>query len=246
MFLSTPSGQHLRFFILFQVFAFVILLNFSSLSFAQDYADDPFEYDHDIGVVGRKNFDASNRFDLTFYGGGDFFNILTSDYLVGGGLRYYFSDTLGLDLRGVYHIYNMSDQALLAESIAASSSVNSFYIDFIEIETLGHLVIAPFYGKHHLWGTSFVNYQLYFILGGGLLSLNQVVILASPNVFTYGGSVGMGFKFYLSGVFHLVFEARELIYQDNSFDDSQLSSQFSINAGLGFTIPTFDRPKRKI
>lgn len=215
-------------------------------SFAQDYADDPFEYDYDVGVVGRKNFDPANKFDFTVYGGGNFFNILISDYMFGGGIRYNFTEWLGLEARVFYHAFSMTNSGLLAEAQATAASRRSFYIDFIQLESLAHAVFTPFYGKHHLWGTTFVNYQLYFFIGPDLLSLNQVVVQRNPHVFSYGVSLGGGFKFYMNEMFNLVVEVRDLTYSDPSFDDSQLSSQFAITLGLGITLPTFEQPKRKI
>ena len=215
-------------------------------SWAQDFADDPFEYDTDVGVVGRKNFNPENRFDFTLYGGGNFFNILISDYMLGGGIRYNFYDWLGVETRGLYHVFSTTSSGLLAEANATAAARRSFYIDFIQLESLVHVVFSPMYGKHHMWGTTFVNYQLYFFAGPDLLSLNQVITQRNPHAFSYGVSFGGGFKFYVSEMFNVVIEIRDLTYMDKSFDDSQLSSQFAITLGVGVTLPAFEQPKRKI
>jgi outer membrane beta-barrel protein len=217
-----------------------------SSGIAQDYAEDPYEYDLEVGVVGRKTFDPQGKFNIALQGGINPFNALATDLNAGGSLQYGFLSWFGLDLRGYYHFTRMTALALRAESLVPRVTRGDFFIDFITYEFLGHVLLTPIYGKHHLWGTSFVNYVFYVFLGGGLLGLDQVVIVANPNTSTPTFSGGVGLRLYLSSFFTAGLELRDLLYQDRSFNDPHWVSRFSVQLTVGISLPFFELPKRKI
>ncbi len=215
-------------------------------SFAQNYAEDPFEVDYEIGVVGRKNYDHVRSFNLAVYGGLNPFNALITDLLIGAGINYNFLHWLGLDARAYYHFGGSTPTALAAEIDANPLTVSDFFIDFIQYELLGHVFFTPFYGKNHLFRTMFVNYIFYLFAGIGVLGLTQEVILANPNAFAFAASFGFGVRFYISSLISIGTELRDLLYMDNSFNDPHIVSHFVIGMFIGFTFPTFPTPKRKI
>ncbi len=236
-------------FCLKRLFLGLFLILTSVYAHASSYEVDPYEYENDIGVVQKKRFDPVGRFNVNLIGGLNPFNSLLSDFMVGFGLQYNFLHWLGLDLRGYKH--SSKEKTLFDDTKAKVEPARQadFFIDLIDSEVSAHLVWIPVYGKQHLWSLSEFHFLMYLFIGASFLSFKEAT-LSNGNErkpeSSAGLSIGAGIQIFLSNLFHISFELRDVLYTDNSYNKERTQNYAIIQMVIGISLPSFDEPKRKI
>ena len=223
-------------------------------------------------VVQNRFFLKEKRFELAPVLGYVPNNPMVKRYVGGVLLGYHFSETLGAGAQLLYSPDLGEDDlkglAKTLVNIAASGESNVQFQQPIDKMTLGATFSAnwaPVYGKINLIGERVINFDLYGVLGLGLLSINEYYaqydeekekqgITPSTTLTTPVAksrvpfNVGVGMDFFLGGSVALKIDARNYLYIDKKPDydpdtvdpeesESRLYNNFIASVGVGIYFP---------
>jgi outer membrane beta-barrel protein len=198
-------------------------------------------------------------------------NPFAKRYVGGVSLSYHFSEQLSLQSQITYSpdlgegdLKGLTSVLLDRAYNASSSSSSSFQqpLDKVVISAVFGAAWAPIYGKINLVGETVLNFDLYGVVGVGMVSkanavarydnqqnnpdATDIVALESQgNEVRFSPMVAVGQNYFLSQSLALKLDARSLFYVDNKpqYDPSvpvseqRLYNNFIVSAGLAVYFP---------
>jgi outer membrane beta-barrel protein len=183
-----------------------------------------------VRVIQKREVDRDMRLEIGFnYGivaGGDPF-IDTGN--LGGRLEFHIDPHWSLGARYYHSSNTLNSEGQQQINLAAQAGAPHPNIDYPRDTYLGTVAFYPFYGKINFADLAIKQFDIYFLAGGGQISLDQGT---QP---TYTG--GLGFAFWWSDHWSTRLEARYQGYQDK-FDDGS-SRQMSLTVltlDIGFLL----------
>jgi outer membrane beta-barrel protein len=217
--------------------------------------------EHDVGLlkdrippVIQRVFLLKQRWELVPSVAFSFRDAFFTKYVFELSLTYNFNDTMGVMARAGYAANTVSGSAQICTtgSTGSARGCTSPTYDQLngsatgQIKFLGALDFqwTPIYGKFNFFAEWVVHFDLYFIGGPAFLSYagpppsGQT---GSASVFTVGGEVGLGMRFFLNKWMALRFELRDDLYGEHSptpGGGTTFQNQLFFDIGLGFFFPT--------
>ncbi|MBX7113374.1 MAG: outer membrane beta-barrel domain-containing protein [Myxococcaceae bacterium] len=244
-----------------RVLLMLALLVMPSLAFAQksteDEAGDVSEVDKDssgplrdrIRPVTGHLFLMKGRFELSPGISISVKDAFFTKYVFGLSATYYFTESLGLSLRGGYALSVTSGAAQICVRDASGNASCRLPTDtelngldangrtkaFGKIGLLAGLDLqwAPVYGKISLTAEKVIGFNMYAMAGP------QLVQQGPNNALTVGGNVGLGMRFFFNRWLCLRTELRDVIYMEpNGPIGDSLRNQLMIDFGFSLFFPT--------
>ena len=168
-------------------------------------------------------------------------------YILGGTLTWHPMEELGLSLRAGYSIPAVAGSAQICNFDDAAGGGRGCRLPTYEemdgrapgqIRLLGGVDAqwAPIYGKLSLLAEQFLHFDLYGVAGVALVNYR------GPNqqaLFSPGGNVGVGMRFFINRWVTVRTEFRDLIYEERVGESStSLRNQFLFELGVSFFLPS--------
>lgn len=241
---------------------------FSTAALAQNSeqeAGDTSAIDRDVGPlktrippVSGHFFLHKGRFELTPSVGLTFNDAFFSKYVLGGALTFYPAETVGIVLHAGYVIPTVSGAAQICttgtNSISGQAGCAPPSLDYLtgraggKISLLGGLDVqwAPIYGKIAVLAESFLHFDLYTVLGPTAVQYTRADRITNASwtptsVWTVGGNVGLGMRFFFNKWITLHAEVRDIIYLEDepvlTATPTALKNQLLFDVGLSFFFP---------
>ncbi len=170
------------------------------------------EFDRDdIHSIHKRLFTKIGRHELTGYAGGIFNH---NGYMITGlQYQYHFFESLGLEVgMGGYGFQFGDDDRLL------------FY--------QGSLTFSPIYGKISWFTWAVLNFDLFAVVGAGLVSYTGKESGASAM-----GNAGLGARVFINEFLSAKIEFRDLIYNRKFQPESKILHNFALFAGVSVLFP---------
>ncbi len=179
-----------------------------------------------------------------------------SKYIFGATLTYHPTETLGLSLRAGYSIPTVANAAQICnftggEGGSVTRGCSKPTYDAVAGKAPGQITLmggfdvqwAPIYGKMSLLSEQFVHFDLYGIAGASLVQYRGPAQIENgppqTEMFTGGGNVGVGMRFFLNRWMTLRTEFRDLIYVEKALNPSTtLRNQLLFELGVSFFFPS--------
>lgn len=242
---------------MFARLALVAWLLVPAVSFAQrsdDEAGDTSEIDKDsagplrerVRPVSGHALLMKGRFEVSPGIGISVRDAFFTKFFLSGEISYHFLESFGVRLRGGYNFVIPSGAAQICESNACrvptvtemSAPGTTAYGQLGLVAGLD-LEWSPIYGKLSLIAEKALEFNLYGTVGPYLV---QYVQAGPASVFTAGGNVGIGFRFFFNRFMTLRLELRDLIYYEATAPGAtlpgSLRNQLYFELGLSFFLPT--------
>ncbi|HXX31545.1 MAG TPA: outer membrane beta-barrel domain-containing protein [Myxococcaceae bacterium] len=221
-------------------------------------AGDTAELERDVGPlkdrippVARHVFLLKQRWELVPSVAFSFRDPFFTKYVFELSLTYNFDETMGVMARAGYAADAVSGSAQICTTGSTAGCRSPTYDELNgkatgQIKFLGALDFqwTPIYGKFNLFGEWVVHFDLYGILGPAFLTYAGPPSAGQPgssSVFTAGGEVGIGMRFFFNKFMALRLELRDDIYGERSptvSGGTTVQNQLFIDVGLGFFFPT--------
>ena len=166
----------------------------------------------------------------------------------GAAFTYHFTESVGISARATYNVSLISGAAQICDPVGGGcaapteAELSTFdgkpaNVSFGRMGFLGSVDLqwAPLYGKLALFSEKILNFNMYVLLGPTFLMYGP----PAATVFTAGGNVGVGFRFFLNEWLTVRIEVRDVLYYEvgvserNSFRN-QLMAEF----GFSMFFPT--------
>jgi outer membrane beta-barrel protein len=173
-----------------------------------------------------------------------------SKYIFGGTLTYHPLETLGVSLRVGYALNSVAGAAQICTFSEGTDGTTrgcaSPSMGQLDGQAPGQLTLlggadlqwAPIYGKLSLLAESFVNFDMYGIVGASVVQYRGPDLsnpTGAQSYLTGGGNVGVGARFFLNRWVTLRTEVRDLIYVEKSRgSDNYLRNQLLFELGVSF------------
>jgi len=192
---------------------FNLLLILAPSAYAQESFREQMKiYDRDdIHSIHKRLYSKDGRHELALMGGG----ILNNDgYLLTGlNYQYHFFEALALEAQGGFGFQTQDDNRLMFGQLSAAFS--------------------PIYGKISWFTWAVLNFDLYFIGGGGIVQYKGL-----KNGTSFMGNVGLGTRIFINEYLATRFEFRDYIFnQEFPGSDSKVTHNYSIAAGVTVFFP---------
>jgi len=185
------------------------------------------EASREVRVVQQKPFLKAGRVELFVAGGGAFNDPLTTHYGVTAAARVHLSPQVALSLTGFKFYGRTTDNASAIQTDFGLFPERSL----IQAAGFAEVNWVPLVGKFVLLGSWVVNWDGYFILGGGVLRTNHDEDLK------LGGNVGVGLRSYITRWLTFNVELRDIIFLEKFNAGSQVMQHVYGMAGIGLWIP---------
>jgi outer membrane beta-barrel protein len=227
----------------------VLLFCLPSLAVIESVKPSQADYERSIGAVVRnKNFYKAGRLEAEVNAGVLPYDSTLTTYTAGARLAWHLSDHFGWEI---------------ADAAVAFPTVNSFTTNLVSAEGLSNLqtvqlrayvgtnfLWSPIYGKVRFIGSSVVFFDVYTVAGFGAAKTDTLMFGTA----TKGGAVsqstvhsgidpmmtlGFGFKFFINNAMGLVVDLRDYLVYAPFYGIVALRSNYAVNVGVAFFIPTF-------
>jgi outer membrane beta-barrel protein len=171
----------------------------------------------------------------------------------GAAFTYHFSESIGLSAKAMYNLSLVSGAAQICDPVGggcAAPTIDELTTQngqpanvaygYMSLLTSIDLQWAPIYGKIALFSEKILNFNMYGLIGPSFL------MYGPTNVFTVGGNVGVGFRFFLNEWLTIRLEVRDVLYYEQGvrLGDKQLDSvrnQLMVDFGFSMFFPTLFR-----
>jgi outer membrane beta-barrel protein len=243
----------------------IVLLSLTSTAAlaqrSEEEAGDVSEVDKDssgplrdrIPPVSGYFFRSAERFELSPFFGISVRDAFFTKLMFGAAATYHFTNMWALSGRGAFVLPLISGAAQICEQATATSSGGCrppteaelttssgrpANISYGLIRFVGSIDLQwqPIYGKLSLSAESFLGFSMYALLGPA------AVLYGPTNVFTVGGNLGIGFRFFFNKWLTLRVELRDTIYFEQYFDPTagrdSLRNQLHAEFGFSMFLPT--------
>lgn len=145
---------------------------------------------------------------------------------------YHFSDVFAVEaLRGIYSWNHKTD---LVRRLEEEFQVENDPFEKVQYLISSHVIVTPFYGKQTLFNRAVVHQELYFIGGVGGVGwvLQENGRSDRPTEFRPAIDIGAGFRWYVSKMVSVRFEAYENLFQTK---DGGIDDQVYVSFGLSLS-----------
>lgn len=174
--------------------------------------------------VQKRFFLKNKHFELATHGGMLAADLLSTSYLYGGSLTFFFTEDLGVELRVDRTYVSLDLDAPVAEFFGDDRfEPGSAY------NAMASLVWSPIHAKLKVGG-SIVHSDIMLAFGAGRLFHDSVQGI------TFNAGVIM--QLYLTKWFAIRFDFRDLVAVQEAVAETRLTNNFLVTAGLSFWIPT--------
>lgn len=168
----------------------------------------------------------------------------------GAAFTYHFTEAVGVSARASYNLSLISGAAQICDPEGGGCAAPTFEelttsngqpanvaYGYMSLLTSVDLQWAPLYGKLALFSEKILNFNMYVLAGPSFL------MYGPTNVFTVGGNVGVGLRFFLNDWLTIRLEVRDVLYYEQGVrqGDTQLDSfrnQLMAEFGFSMFFPT--------
>jgi len=239
-----PVGKHtLR--------SFLILLLLSRAAFALEGkpGSSQEEYERSIeSVVRNKAFYKAGIFEVSGTAGVMPYDSLINHYMLGGRLAWHLSDHFGWEIIDAQITFPTVTG--FTNDLVSAKGISNLQTQRLRGMFATNLIISPVYGKIRLLGRGVLHLDVYLVVGGGLaknetLRVSTSAIGGAPTETDMRSGMdpmfdfGLGFKFFLTKSFGLVFDLRDYVVYSELYGSKTLKSNFSVFGGISFYLPNF-------
>ncbi len=172
----------------------------------------------DVSVVQKRLFAKDGRMEFSLFAG-----VIPNDpfltYLpVGGRFNYYFLESIGLEIAASYVGSGLQFESELTTFLKNQRNIRA-NVDLLDIQQFragAGVVWSPFYGKLALLQRKLSHFDINLMAGFGALQVESPPVngIGEPeSKFEIEGTLGAGFRFFLTDTVTLRVDYRQFIFQ---------------------------------
>lgn len=221
---------------------------------ARGSAADAFE--NKVKPVSGQLYTKAGKLELTAPAGIVSFNdAFFTKYMVGARLGYHFTEWLSLGVSASFGGTSATGSTNICPVGAACHPADAAQLAQVpgDIKWTGsaELAFSPVYGKVNVFAEKAIHFDLYLLLGGGLVAYREVL---SADQATQGQAAatitapafhgGLGGRIFLAPWLALRLEGRDVFYSVSSLATGKVQSQLFLEAGLSFFFPLRSQGER--
>lgn len=230
------------------------LLGGSAFAASEDEAGDVSEVDKDasgplkdrVRPVSGHLFLMDGRFEVSPGIGLSLRDAFWQKVGFGAAFTYHFTEAVGVSARASYNLTLISGAAQICDPVGGGcaapteAELSTFNgapanVSFgrMSLLTSVDLQWAPLYGKLALFSEKILNFNMYILAGPSFLIYGP----PAASVFTVGGNLGVGFRFFLNEWLTVRLEVRDVIYyEQNGRDPAAGSVRNQLMTEIGFSM----------
>ncbi len=228
---------------------FVTLLSSGAFA-AASISDKPENvYERSIeAVVRHKEFYKAGKIETGFVAGVMPYDSVINHYMLGGRLAWHFADHYAWEIADVQLVF--PSVSSFTNDLITSKGISNLQTNKLHFLVATNFMLSPLYGKVRIWGANVIHFDTYIVAGLGFAKDDtarygtnamggapQEIILRSgiDPMFDFG----LGFKLFLNDAMALNLDIRDYVLFAQTYNQTQLKSNFSVYLGISFFIPTF-------
>ena len=178
----------------------------------ENFKDQLAQYDRDdIHSIHKRLYSKEGRHEVFLMTGGIFNN--NGYALIQGGYQYHFFESLGFEAVGGGYGFQLEDDDSLA-----------FY--------QASITFSPIYGKISWFTWAVLNFDLYTLGGAGVVNYK-----GQADGSSFMGNIGLGTRVFINEWLSARIEFRDYIYNRTLINDSEISHNYALSAGLSIFFP---------
>ena len=198
-------------------------------------------------VVRNKYFYKANKLEVGIIGGLMPYDSLVNHYMAGGKATWHLSDHFGWEVIDAQVAFP-SVTSYARQDIVANHDLSNLQTSVINFIGTTNLLISPLYGKIRFIGKQVLYFDIYLVLGGGVVSTKTIRLRETGATVTEttlrtglegAADFGLGFKIFMSDAFGLVVDLRDYLTFAEVYSSRKPRSNFAVYAGLTFFLPNF-------